>query len=346
MLAVVVHGPNDLRIDDVAEPVPAPGHVLVELEWGGICGSDLSYWKHGASGTAVLREPLILGHEVAGRVAAIGPDAVAELAARGIEVGTPVALHPATLVGDHAMPADLAHRTNLWPEVRYFGSAAFLPHEQGGFCRYRAVRPDQLRVVPEGVSTKEAALAEPLAVALHAVSRAGDLGGRTVLVNGAGPIGALVVAAARAKGAAVVTAVDPSPAARAIASRMGASVVVEPGVDALPTDVDVAFEASGVPGTLGSVIAAVRRGGVLVQVGNLPGGDVSATLGNLVTREIDYRGSYRFIDEISEALELMASGLDVGPLMTHEVSIGDAARGFALAADRSTGSSKVMIRLS
>ena len=346
MLAVVVHGVDDLRVDEVAEPQLGPDQVIVELEWGGICGSDLSYWKHGASGTAVLREPLILGHEVAGHVFAVGAEVVDEREALGIIVGTPVALHPATLVGDHVMSADAAHRTNLWPEVRYFGSAAFLPHEQGGFCRFRAVRPDQLRVVPEGVSTKEAALAEPLAVALHAVSRAGDLVGRAVLVNGAGPIGALVVAAARAKGAARVTAVDPSAAARDIATRMGADAVLEPGTDALPVDVDVAFEASGVPSTLGGVIAAVRRGGVLVQVGNLPGGDVSATLGNLVTREIDYRGSYRFVDEITEALELMASGLDVSPLMTHELPITDAARGFALAADRSTGSSKVMLRLS
>lgn len=346
MLAVVVHGVDDLRVDEVAEPQVGLDSVVVELEWGGICGSDLSYWRHGASGTAVLREPLVLGHEVAGRVFAVGAQVVDDLEERGIVVGTPVALHPATLVGDHVMPPDVAHRTNLWPEVRYFGSAAFLPHEQGGFCRLRAVRPDQLRVIPEGVGTKDAALAEPLGVALHAVSRAGDLAGRTVLVNGAGPIGSLVVAAAKSKGAAFVTAVDPSAAARDIASRMGADRVVEPGVDAWPADVDVAFEASGVPATLGGVIAAVRRGGVLVQVGNLPGGDVSATLGNLVTREIDYRGSYRFVDEITDALELLASGLDVSPLMTHEVDITEAARGFALAADRSTGSSKVMIRLS
>jgi L-idonate 5-dehydrogenase len=98
--------------------------------------------------------------------------------------------------------------------------------------------------------------------------------------------------------------------------------------------------------TLGAVIAAVRRGGVVVQVGNLPADEVSAALGNIVTREIDYRGSYRFIDEISQALELMAGGVDISPLMTHEVSIEDAVRGFELAADRSTGSSKVMIRLS
>jgi L-idonate 5-dehydrogenase len=344
--AVVVHGKNDLRVEEIAEPVCGSGEVLVEMEWGGICGSDVSYWKSGTSGTAILKDPLVLGHEVAGRVAQIGQAAATDLAERGIDVGTPVTIHPATLVGEYDVAPEITGRTNLWPEVRYFGSAAFQPHEQGGFSRFRTVRPDQLRVLPAGVSTKEAALAEPFGVALHAVSRAGDVAGRTVLVNGCGPIGALAVAAAKSAGAERVVAADLSDAALDIARRMGADETVNPGAGgSLPTDVDVAIEASGAPRALGGVIAAVRRGGIIVQVGNLPAGEVSAALGNIVTREIDYRGSYRFVDEISRALELMADGVDVGPLMTHEVSIDEAVRGFEIAADRSTGSSKVMTQL-
>ncbi|GAB3268610.1 L-idonate 5-dehydrogenase [Arthrobacter pigmenti] len=346
MKAVVVHGKDDLRIEDIAEPVCGPGEVLVELAWGGICGSDIAYWKHGASGTAVLSDPLVLGHEVSGHIAAVGTQAAGALAALAADVGTPVTLHPATLVGDHHVSPELAGRTNLWPEVRYFGSAAFQPHEQGAFSRFRAVRPEQLRVVPDGVSMKAASLAEPFGVALHAVSRAGEVAGRTVLINGCGPIGALAVAAAKAAGAERIIAADLSDDALDIARRMGADETVNPGQgDTLPADVDAAIEASGAPRALGGVIAAVRRGGVLVQVGNLPAGEVSAAIGNIVTREIDYRGSYRFVDEISTALELMAGGVDVSPLMTHEVAIEDAQRGFELAADRSTGSSKVMIRL-
>lgn len=346
MKAVVVHGRDDLRVEQVPDPVCGPDQVLVELEWGGICGSDIAYWKHGASGTAILDAPLVLGHEVAGRVATIGAQTAEALGARGITVGTPVTLHPATYVGRDAVDGPEGERLNLWPEVRYFGSAAFHPHEQGAFSRYRAVRPDQLRVVPAGVTLKQAALAEPFGVALHAVARAGDVAGTSVLVNGCGPIGALAVAAARAAGAGRIIAADLSDAALDIASRMGADELVNPASgDVLPTDVDVAIEASGAPRALGGVISAVRRGGVLVQVGNLPGGEVSAALGNIVTREIDYRGSYRFVDEISDALALMAGGVDVGPLMTHEVDIDDALRGFGIAADRGTGSSKVMIRL-
>lgn len=347
MKAVILYGKGDLRVEEIEDAVCGRDQVLVEMEWGGICGSDVAYWRHGVSGTAVLADPLVLGHEVAGRVTQIGEEVAVQLAEREVEVGAAVTIHPATLAGEHEVPSETADRTNLWPEVRYFGSAAFRPHEQGGFSRFRTVRPDQLRVLPAGVSTKQAAVAEPFGVALHAVRRAGDISGRDVLVNGCGPIGVLAVAAAKALGARRVTAADLSDAALSIARQMGAdaTVNVNQGED-LPQDVDVAIEASGAPKALGGVIASVRRGGVLVQVGNLPAREVGATLGNIVTREIDYRGSYRFVDEISQALELIADGVDVSPIMTHDVVIEDAVRGFEIAADRSTGSSKVMIRLS
>ncbi|AXH97744.1 L-idonate 5-dehydrogenase [Ornithinimicrobium avium] len=341
MLAVVVHGPNDLRVEEVLDPVCGPGEVVVAMEWGGICGSDVAYVLHGVSGTAVLKDPLVLGHEVAGHIAEVGAEV------EGVEVGQRVTVHPATLVGDHVVAEELAGRTNLWPQVRYFGSAAFRPHEQGGFSALRTVRADQLRALPEGVSTKEGAVAEPFGVAIHAVRRAGEVTGRSVLVNGCGPIGALAVAAARAAGAAHVYAADLSGAALEIAGRLGADTLVRVADgEELPRDVEVAIEASGAPRALGGVIAAVRRGGVLVQVGNLPGGEVSAALGNIVTREIDYRGSYRFVDEISEAVALMDGVVDVSPLMTHEFALADAVEAFRVAADRSTGSSKVMLKLS
>ena len=183
--------------------------------------------------------------------------------------------------------------------------------------------------------------------ALHAVSIAGSVQGRSVLVNGCGPIGALVVAAAKARGASLITAADLSPSSLQIAKAMGADEIVNIAAgETLPTDVEVAIEASGAPRALGGVIASVQRGGVLVQVGNLPAGEVSAALGNIVTREIQYRGSYRFVDEISDAIKLMSTGIDVSPLMTHSFDLTDAVEALAVAADRSTGSSKVMLKLS
>ncbi|MEV7870556.1 L-idonate 5-dehydrogenase [Streptomyces sp. NPDC088124] len=340
MRAVVVHGAGDLRIDERPDPVPGEGEVLLAMEWGGICGSDVAYWKHGASGTAALAHPLVLGHEVAGRIAATGEGV------GGLRVGQPVTVHPAEPVGNGPLPDRIAGRTNLHPRIRYFGSAAFDPHTDGGFSEYRVVRAAQIRPLPDGVDTEHGALAEPLAVALHAVHRAGDIRGKTVLVNGCGPIGALVVAAAKHRGAAAVIASDLSAASLAVARAMGADETRDLGAGAvLPDDVELAFEASGAPAALGPVLRATARGGTLVQVGNLPGAAVSAALGDLVTREINWVGSYRFVEEIDDALLAMRDGLDVSPVITHRFGLDRAGEALAVAADPASGSSKVMLRL-
>ncbi|GAB2879845.1 L-idonate 5-dehydrogenase [Streptomyces mayteni] len=341
MRAVVVHGPGDVRIDERPDPVPGPGEVLMAMEWGGLCGSDVSYFRHGASGTARLVHPLVLGHEVAGRIAALGPGVT------GLAEGQPVTVHPAEPVGDEPLPERIAGRTNLHARVRYFGSAAFDPHTDGGFSEYRVVRAHQIRPLPDGVSTEHGALAEPLAVATHAVRRAGALRGRTVLVNGAGPIGSLVVAAARHLGAGTIIAADLAAPPLAVARAMGADETRDLSRgEPLPDDVETVFEASGAPGALGAVLRATARGGTLVQVGNLPGTPAPATLGDLVTREITWIGSYRFVDEIDDALRAMRDGLDVSPVITHRFAIEDAARALAVAADRDHAvGGKVLLRL-
>jgi L-idonate 5-dehydrogenase len=320
--AVVVHGADDLRVDDLPDPVPREGEVLVAMEWGGICGSDISYWRNGSSGTAVLKRPLVLGHEVAGRIAGIGPGV------SGVSVGQPVTVHPATAAGG------------------YFGSAACDPHTDGGFSELRVVRAEQIRMLPSNVDTEHGALAEPLAVAMHAVNRAGEVRGRDVLVNGAGPIGALVVAAAKYAGAASVTAADVADVPLKIAQAMGADEVINVGArEKLPVDIELVFEASGAVAALGAVLNATARGGTIVQVGNLPGKAVPASLGDLVTREITWVGSYRFVDEITDAVAAMENGLDVTPLITHRYPINEAVQAITVAADRDSGSGKVLLHL-
>ncbi|WP_128376297.1 L-idonate 5-dehydrogenase [Streptomyces cavernae] len=340
MKAVVVHGAGDVRIDERPRPQPARGEVLIAMEWGGICGSDVAYFRHGASGTASLAHPLVLGHEVAGRIAAVGPGVT------GLAEGQPVTVHPAELVGDGILPERIAGRTNLYPRIRYFGSAAFTPHTDGGFSEYRTVRAAQVRPLPDGVSTELGALAEPLAVALHAVGRVPELRGRTVLVNGAGPIGSLVVAAARLCGAHSVVAADVSEAPLTTARLMGADETrdISRGKE-LPADMDVVFEASGAPAALGPVLRATARGGIVVQVGNLPGREVPSVLGDLVTREITWIGSYRFVDEIDDALAALRDGLDISPVISHRFPLEQAERALGVAGDPSSGSGKVMLRL-
>ena len=338
MLGCVIHGPDDLRVAELPVPEPGPGQALVAVRYGGVCGSDLHYWKHGGVGDFRLREPMLLGHEVVGTVVGYGTPSPASPPA-----GTAVAVHPATPCG--ACPECGDGRRNVCRDVRYLGSAARFPHVQGGFAARVVVPAGQLRPLPQGLALRRAALAEPLSVALHAVRRAGDMTGRHVLVTGAGPIGCLVVAAARAAGAARVTVTDLLPAALEYARVAGADTVVradDPDDAGWPCEVDVAVEASGVAAGLDTCLRLVRRGGVVVQLGMLPPGP-SPFAGNLVvSREIELRGAFRFDTEFDEALRLLAAEPSFDGLVSAVVPVREAESAFALAADRSR-SCKVLL---
>ncbi len=310
-------------------PEPGPGQALVAVRYGGVCGSDLHYWRHGGVGDFLLKEPMLLGHEVVGTVVSYGAGA------SGPVPGTAVAVHPATPCG--ACPECAGGRRNICRDTRYLGSAARFPHVQGGFAAQVIVPAEQLRPLAAGLELRRAALAEPLSVALHAVRRAGEVAGRHVLVTGAGPIGCLVVAAAKAAGAARVTVTDLLPRALEYASAAGADTVVradDPEDAGWPSEVDVAVEASGVAAGLDTCLRLIRRGGVVVQLGMLPPGQ-SPFAGNLVvSREIELRGAFRFDEEFDEALRLLAAEPVFDELISAVVPVRDAESAFALAADR------------
>ncbi|MEV7690502.1 L-idonate 5-dehydrogenase [Streptomyces bungoensis] len=337
MLGCVIHGRGDLRVEELPEPEPGPGQAVVAVRHGGVCGSDLHYWRHGGVGDFRLREPMVLGHEVVGTVVSLGAGAA------GPAPGTPVAVHPATPCG--LCPECAQRRRNVCRDTRYLGSAARFPHVQGAFAARIAVPAEQLRPLPDGLGLRRAALAEPLSVALHAVRRAGDVAGRHVLVTGAGPIGCLVVAAARAAGAARITVTDLLPEALGYAAVAGADTLVragDPEDPGWPAEVDVAVEASGAAAGLDTCLRLVRRGGVVVQLGMLPPGS-SPFAGNLlVSREIELRGAFRFDTEFDEALRLLAARGEFDGLISAVVPVRAAEEAFALAADR-TRSCKVLL---
>lgn len=337
VLGCVIHGQGDLRVEELPVPEPGPGQALVAVRYGGVCGSDLHYWRHGGVGDFRLREPMLLGHEVVGTVVSHGAGAA------GPVPGTAVAVHPATPCG--TCPECAGGRRNICRDTRYLGSAARFPHVQGGFAAQVVVPTEQLRPLPAGLELRRAALAEPLSVALHAVRRAGEVAGRHVLVTGAGPIGCLVVAAAKAAGAARVTVTDLLPRALRYASAAGADTVVradDPEDAGWPSEVDVAVEASGVAAGLDTCLRLVRRGGAVVQLGMLPPGQ-SPFAGNLVvSREIELRGAFRFDEEFDEALRLLAAEPVFDELISAVVPVRDAESAFTLAADRSR-SCKVLL---
>ncbi len=339
MKAVVAHGAGDLRVEDVERPEVAAGRVLVGIVYGGVCGSDLHYARDGRNGAYEIREPLVLGHEVVGTVDSVGAGVV------GVEPGAPVAIHPAIptpRAGDRSGVG-----LNLAPGGSYLGSASTHPHTQGGFAELLEVTPEQLRPLPAGLPLRRAVLAEPLAVALHGVARLGSrIEGARVLVSGAGPIGCLTVAAARAAGAASVTAADLQAAPLEVARRIGAHAVIRLGVDPEPDagSFDVVIEAAGVPASLVAALDRVRPGGTVLQLGMLPAGPLPIPLAGLVAKEITLLGSQRFDVELDDAIAMLAAQPGLEVVISHEFAIADAVEAFACAAD-SSSSSKVVLRI-
>ncbi|GAA1763299.1 zinc-binding dehydrogenase [Kocuria aegyptia] len=334
MKAIVIHGKDDLRVEEVPTPEPAEGQVRLRIAYGGVCGSDLHYWAEGANGEYVVREPLVPGHEVSGTV---DLDPSGELAP-----GTPVTVHPATF---GTPEPGIEDRRHLWPGGAYLGSASTWPHTQGGMSEHLLVRRDMVRVLPAGLPLRRAALAEPLAVALHGLTVAGDVTGRRVLVSGSGPIGLLAAAAALARGAAEVVATDVLEGPLERARGIGVHGTVRVGAEQIPPEAfDVVLECSGVPAAVSPALRGARRGGVVVQVGMVPDEARPVNLAPLVSKELQLRGSFRFDDEIDEAVELLAARPGIEDVITHEFPADRATEAFATARD-SAVSGKVLVCL-
>jgi L-idonate 5-dehydrogenase len=335
MRAVVAHAAKDLRVETVPDaPPPGPGEVRVKIAAGGICGSDMHYYRHGGFGVVRIKEPMILGHEIAGTVAELG-EGVA-----GLKVGDKVAVNPSSPCGK----CSYCQRgmRNQCLDMRFLGSAMRMPHVQGGFRETMTVAAAQAVKVPEHVSLAEAAVCEPLAVCLHAGNQAGPLMGRRVLVTGAGPIGALAVVVARLGGAVEVVATDIADAPLAIAKKLGASETVNTAKDPTALDgwkadkghFDVLFEASGNQQALVAAFDVLRPGAVIVQVGL--GGEMTLPVNTIVAKEFQMRGTFRFDREFELAVQLLAEKLiDVKPLITATLPFGSAVEAFELAGDRS-----------
>jgi L-idonate 5-dehydrogenase len=332
-LAVVIHAPHDLRIEEGPVAELGPTDVEVRVGAGGICGSDLHYFHDGGFGTVRIKQPMVLGHEIAGTVAAVGP------AVRSLRPGDKVAVNPS--LPCEACRYCLAGLGNHCLDMRFYGSAMRFPHVHGGFRQRLVAQERQCVAVPADVPLERAAFAEPLAVCLHAVSRAGPLVGKRVLITGAGPIGMLTLLAARHAGAGQVVITDVAEAPLALARRLGADRAVnvatdKDGMAAYEADkgvFDVMFEASGNPAALRQGIAAVRPRGIVVLIGI--GGEASLMLNVLVAKEVDLRGTFRFDAEFAWAVAAIASGrIDPSPLLTEIVPLARAREAFDLASDR------------
>ncbi|MBS0455036.1 MAG: L-idonate 5-dehydrogenase [Proteobacteria bacterium] len=335
MKALVIHAPGDLRVEDVPTPETEPNQLLVRVRCGGICGSDLHYYQHGGFGTVRIQQPMILGHEVAGVIEAVGSEV------QGFSPGQRAAITPSRPCGRCQYCQQGLQNHCL--DMRYYGSAMRMPHVQGAFRQEIVVEAEQAHLLADNVSDAEGALAEPLSVALHAVRRAGPLVGKNVLVTGSGPIGALLVIAARHAGATHIVVTDVADAPLRSARKVGADETINVAADpqalarfeADKGFFDILFEASGNERALIGAFAVLRPRSVIVQVG-LGGGNMNLPINTIVAKEFDLRGAFRFHEEFATAVALLNKGLvDVKPLISATLPYRDASRAFALAADRS-----------
>ena len=261
MRAAVYRGPGDLRVESVADPgLPTGTDLLIKVGRAAICGTDSSEWSHGP---LLARPPVILGHEFVGRVVAAGPDADPRRIGERVVCGSGISCGRCEWCR--------AGRTNLCAEYRTVGL-----HVDGGLAEYVSAPERICLAVPEEVDDVAAAIAQPLAVALHAVRRSRLEAGQSCAVIGVGGIGAFIVAAAASVGAAPLVALDIDEARLETARALGASIVIDARGRALDDAIregagadgaDVVIEASGSPGGPAAALAGAKRGGRVLIVG-------------------------------------------------------------------------------
>ena len=330
MRAAVLLEPGRIEMEERPLPAPEAGDVLVRVTTVGVCGSDAHYYREGRIGEFVVTAPIVLGHEAAGVVVAVGDGVpVGRIGERvSIEPQRPDPLTEETRRGDY----------NLCPHMRFFAT----PPVDGALCEYVTIGAAFAHPVPETVSDDAAALCEPLSVGIAAVRKARVTAGSRVLVTGAGPVGIVVAQVARAFGAVEVVVTDLDERRRETALSFGASAVLDPRVDDPSTlRVDGYIDASGAPAAVGSGIRAVRPGGTVVLVGS--GAETMTLPVQLVqNRELILTGVFRYANTWPTALALVESGrVDLDSMVTARFPLDKTAD--ALDSDRIPGNIKAVV---
>lgn len=342
MKALVLEAYNDLRVREVADPEPGDGEVIVGVRACGICGSDV----HGIDGSTGRRQPpIIMGHEAAGEIVALGRDV------NGWRVGDRVTFDSTVSCGDCGYCR--SGRVNLCDRRRVFGVSCGDYRQHGAFAELLAVPARILYRVPEGLAFEHAALVEPLSVAVHAANRSGDVKGSVAVVIGAGIIGLMVVQVLRSRGCERIVVADVDDSRLEVARKLGAEVVLNSAKEDLPERVadltsgagaPFVFEAVGVSPTIEAAVRCAAKGGSVALIGNVSP-NVEVPLQAVVTRELTLLGSCASAGEYPPCLELMASGaIDVQPLISAVAPLEEGAEWFERLRARAPGLLKVLLK--
>ncbi len=330
MTASVLTAPGLLTLERRDVPTPTDGQVLVQVSAVGVCGSDAHYYRHGRIGDYIVEDPLVLGHEAAGRIVAVGPGVSPD------RIGERVSIEP-----QQPDPNSAPSRRgdyNLCPHMRFYAT----PPVDGALAEYVTIGSSFAHSVPDSVSDEAAALFEPLSVAI-AASRKASIGvGDRVLIAGAGPVGLLCAQVATAAGATEVMVTDINPDRCAAALGFGATTAVGPGEVPSDLDADSFIDASGAEPAILAGIASVRPGGRVVLVGMGSSSTMTFPVALIQNRELVVTGVFRYANTWPAARALVTSGkVDLDAMVTARFGLDKVAE--ALDADRTPGSIKAVV---
>ncbi len=345
MEALVLERQNELSLRDMHldEDEAVGAHdVRIKMHTVGICGSDVHYYTHGAIGQFVVRAPMVLGHEAAGTVVEVGSDV------KYLKVGDRVCMEPG--IPDPNSKASRLGMYNLDPAVRFWATPPI-----HGILRPTVIHPEAFTFkLPDNVSFAEGAMVEPLAVGMHAASKARIKPGDVAVVMGAGPIGMLTALAALAGGCSQVIMTDVVQPKLELAASLGPILPVNIAqqnlkevVDKLTDDwgADIVFECSGNERAAASVFGPLAPGGTVVFVG-IPLQPIAYDVASAMVKEAHVEQIFRYAHVYPRAIALMGSGkLDVKPLITDTFAFADSVRAFDYAVDMPPTSVKAQIEM-
>lgn len=336
-------GIRNISFDILPMPVPKTGEVLVKIEYVGVCGSDLHYYKHGRIGPYVVEGKFILGHECSGTVVALGENV------QTLAVGDRVALEPGITCGKCEYCK--SGKYNLCPRTEFFAT----PPYQGTFCDYIAYSADMCFKLPDNVSAMEGALVEPLAVGLHAANQGGVALGDTVVILGSGCIGLVTLISSLASGASTVISVDVLKKKLDYAKKLGATHVINAMEQDVAVEIqrltngrgaDVIYEAAANEKTIGLTSFIARPGGTIVLIGIPASGDVPYNFSNLISKEITVKTVCRYRNLYPAAISSISNGIiDVKSIVTHEFSFEKIKQALDSACDNGDEVVKAVIRI-
>ncbi|EPS30874.1 putative D-xylulose reductase A [Penicillium oxalicum] len=330
-LSFVLEGIHKVKFED--RPVPElknPHDVLINVKYTGICGSDVHYWEHGSIGNFVVKEPMVLGHESAGVITQVGS------AVTSLKVGDRVAMEPGICC--RRCPPCKSGKYNLCENMEFAATPPF----DGTLAKYYVLPEDFCYKLPESMSLQEGALMEPLSVAVHIVRQARVSPGQSVVVFGAGPVGLLCCAVAKAFGATKVVVVDIQQSRLDFAKEYVTPLTFVPGKVAatenaermrqehgLGVGADVAIDASGAEPSVHTGIHVLRNGGTYVQ-GGMGRSEIQFPIMAACSKELTLRGSFRYgSGDYKLAVELVSTGrVNVKKLITGTVKFEEAESAF------------------